>query len=203
MIQLVSARAAEWLAALHERAVQERAAPHDARSLVAAAFSLADQISAPGIIDVAAELEAELTAAHDPLVASHGDFHPKNVLFDGTSLSIIDLDKLAEREASFDAGDAIGQLLIMAYYQFSSTERGALAARAFWHHYARLTGASPERTTMHIRRAIIQALAFKVALGSRALRPVPRLEDWMSLIVASNDALEPDEIIERSAGLGI
>jgi aminoglycoside phosphotransferase (APT) family kinase protein len=154
-----------------------------------------------GLVELASELSSELSRSEEPLVASHGDYHPKNVLSDGSTISVIDLDKLAEREASFDCGDAIAQLLIMSYYTFSSTERGMIAARAFWRRYARLSGASPTRTAMHICRAVIHALAFKHALGLRAQSPVPGLAEWTSLVVAVADDRDPESIIEKSAAL--
>jgi hypothetical protein len=202
-IMRVSARAAEWLAALHHVSLGTGTAARDGSSLEDAAMSLI--VHRPRlslrVVELARLLDRELAATEDHLVASHGDYHPKNVLSNGSAVFVIDLDKAAARETSFDAGEAIAQLLIMSYYETGATVRGATAALAFWRRYAQLVAVSPARTGMHIERALIRSLAYKQVLGSRSENPVPALEQWLLLVVGSVDDLEPESIIERSMSL--
>jgi hypothetical protein len=202
-IKRISARAAEWLAALHNVSVGDHIAARLDSTLEAATISLTSDYPriALRVAELARLLDQELTGPEDPLVVSHGDYHPKNVLSDGSTVFVIDLDKVATRETSFDAGDAIAQLLIMSYYDTGATGLGATAALAFWRRYAQLVSVSPARTGMHILRALIRSLAYKQILGSQSENSVPALEQWLLIVVGSVDDLDPESIIERSMSL--
>jgi thiamine kinase-like enzyme len=199
-ITLVSTYAAEWLVAIHDVSLSDHAAARVDSSVEAAAKSLTIENPrvATRVVELARLLDRELAVPQDPLVASHGDYHPKNVLSDGSTVFVIDLDKAAIRESSFDAGDAIAQLMTMSFYDIGATDRGATAALAFWRRYAQLASVSPARTGMHILRALIRSLAYKQILGSQSENPVPALEHWLKLVVRSIDDLDPESIIEAS-----
>jgi Phosphotransferase enzyme family len=202
-ITRVSARAAEWVAALHHVSSGTCTEARADSSLEAAAMCLTIDYPrvALRLVELARLLDRELAATEDPLVASHGDYHPKNLLSNGSTVFVIDLDKAAPRETSFDAGEAIAQLLVMSYYETGATVQGATAALAFWRRYAQLVSVSPERTGMHIGRALIRSLAYKQILGSQSETRVPALEQWLLLAVGSVDDLDPESIIEKSMSL--
>lgn len=97
-----------------------------------------------------------------PLAPSHGDYHPMNIFLTPSVTTVIDFDTFALREAAFDVGYAIGQLLIMSYFQAGGFEPGAAAAMAFWNHY-QLTGTAPwDRVAVQIARTFLQSLHYEL-----------------------------------------
>lgn len=202
-IEAASRLPAQWLAKLHSVVGLARPTTPDLSSLEGAASTLAKAYPRRGarLVDDARLLVDELTHAQDPLLFSHGDYHPKNVLCDGSTLVVVDLDKVATREASFDCGDAIAQLLVMSHYELATTAPGAMAATAFWRQCADSTSASPARTALHIRRALTQTLAYKHLLGGAARSGREDLERWVALLVDSAADRDPDSIIDRSKAL--
>jgi hypothetical protein len=126
-------------------------------------------------------LRAALDASPDPFVPSHGDFHLKNLLSYGESTVSIDVDKLGTREASFDVGDAIGQLLVMSHFGYGTLSCGVVAADAMWSRYKQGGVATAERTALHTARSILRSLAYKYRLARGAGEPPPVLDPWLRL----------------------
>ncbi len=119
-----------------------------------------------------------------PVIAAHGDYHPKNVLIVGDVVTAIDFDAAACRDAAFDPGYAIGQALIMPFF-WHGTEAmslGADAASAFWKTYQDGGGKAEEpRLTTYIARTVLQALHYACWIKRRRLRE--GLAPWPRLIV--------------------
>jgi hypothetical protein len=126
-------------------------------------------------------LRTELNASADPLVPSHGDFHLKNLLRYNGSVVSIDVEKLGMREASFDVGDAIGQLLVMTHFGYGTLARGAEAAAVMWSRYRETGAATAERTALHTARSILRSLTFKYRLAQAAGEVPPVLYPWLHL----------------------
>jgi hypothetical protein len=161
-----SRRAADWLAALECAEVDAplrdplepaRAVRRFADELAAAYPDHAERLAA-----LAERLARRLEDGGTATVPSHGDFHPKNVFLAGEVATVIDLDTFGAREAGFDAGYAVGQLLVMSRFRLGTFGPGARAATAFWERYAE-SGAAPwERLAAHVGRTLMQSLHFEL-----------------------------------------
>ncbi|MDQ4130939.1 MAG: phosphotransferase, partial [Actinomycetota bacterium] len=143
---------------------------------------------------LAASLLDRLGSPREPLVASHGDLHPKNLLIDGEVVTAVDFDTFARREPAFDVGYAIGELLIMSLLRLGDASPGSTAAAAFWFRYRELGGtANPDRVALHVGRTFLQSLHYELCVlrNSRdeLLRRWPELAwEWMD-----SDGLAPLE----------
>jgi phosphotransferase family enzyme len=95
-----------------------------------------------------------------PLMPSHGDFHPKNVVLTDGLATVIDFDTFGLREPAFDVGHAMAQLLIMSHFRLGDIAPGAEGAASFWQRYAQ-DGAAPwSRVALHICRTYIEILHY-------------------------------------------
>jgi Phosphotransferase enzyme family len=139
-------------------------------------------------------LRTELTASADPMVPSHGDFHLKNLLRHKGSIVSIDVDKLGTREASFDVGDAIGQLIVMSHFGHGTLARGVEAAAAMWNRYRESGVATAERIVLHAARSIIKSLVFKYRLAQAAGEAPPVLHPWIAIARHCLEARDPEEL---------
>ena len=99
-----------------------------------------------------------------PLVPSHGDYHPENVLLDGAVTSVIDLDDLGRREAAYDVGYAIGQLLVMSRFRMGGLGPGAAAALSFWGRYEDEGEARWPRVAAQAARTFLQSLHYELCV---------------------------------------
>lgn len=97
-----------------------------------------------------------------PLVPSHGDYHPMNIFLTSTFTTVIDFDTFALRDAAFDVGYSIGQLLIMSYFQTGAFDLGAEAALDFWHRYQSSGKAPWNRVAVQIARTFLQSLHYEL-----------------------------------------
>ncbi len=107
-----------------------------------------------------------------PVIAAHGDYHPKNVLIAGDIVTAIDFDAAACRDTAFDPGYAIGQTLIMPFFWrgIEAMSLGADAASAFWRAYQDGGGRAEEpRLTAYIARTVLQALHYACWIKRRRL----------------------------------
>jgi hypothetical protein len=136
-------------------------------------------------------LTAELGGRIDTEVPSHGDYHPKNVLSDGSTVTVIDFDRFGLREAAYDPGEAIAQLLIMSVFNGEPLARGVQSAEMFWSCYSRAGAASPRRVVVHMFRSVIQVLGYKLLLGS----PLPGIDRWIEFIGVGLSAESPEEAL--------
>lgn len=117
--------------------------------------------------DVLERLEPELQLEL-PRLPSHGDFNPKNVLFAEGAATAIDFDTFGSREAAFDVGYAVAQLLVMSHLTVGDVGPGRDAAVAFWARYVAEGGdAHFERVSVHVARTLVQSLHFElITLGT-------------------------------------
>ncbi|HKH12341.1 MAG TPA: phosphotransferase [Rubrobacter sp.] len=95
-------------------------------------------------------------------VLSHGDYHPDNVRISRGAVTVIDFDNFGRREAAYDVGYAIGQLMIMSYIRSGDFGAGARAAAAFLERYDEGGGAPPERVGAHVSRTFLQSLHYEL-----------------------------------------
>jgi aminoglycoside phosphotransferase (APT) family kinase protein len=119
---------------------------------------------APRLEALAARLLPPLGSWDGPLVPSHGDYHPENVFLAPGFTTAIDHDHLGRREAAFDVGYAIAQLLIMSYFRTGRFSAGAHAARAFWRRYAHTGRAIWPRVRVHVARTFLQSLHYELCV---------------------------------------
>jgi hypothetical protein len=135
-----------------------------------------------GIASLTMRVGRALATSADPIVPSHGDFHLKNVMVCGDTTVAIDLDKLAAREASFDVGDAMGQLLVMSHFGYGTLATGWRVAAEMWNVYRQVGRATAERTALHVARSILSSLIYKVRLARAAGESPPLLDPWLKLV---------------------
>ena len=122
--------------------------------------------------------EGPLATAEGPpdMVLSHGDFTPAQLLLDGTSVGIVDLDTMCWADPALDLGRFLAQLELLA------VKRGGLAAAplvhdltgAFLAGYAELT----QRTAAAAAATDRIALYRTTTLARTALRSCRQLKDY-------------------------
>lgn len=163
---VVSARAGAWLVQLQRSPVSAEAKSWtgDVDSAQRFAQELASTFPqhASRLEPVAERLMQILRAESIPLVPSHGDYHPKNVFLTRRLTTVIDFDTVGLREAAFDVGYAIGQLLIMSYFQIGDFAPGASAALAFWRRYTVGGQATWTRVAVQVARTFLQSLHYEL-----------------------------------------
>jgi aminoglycoside phosphotransferase (APT) family kinase protein len=119
---------------------------------------------APRLEQVGTRLRSELQPGDRQLVPSHGDYHPKNVFVAREWVTVIDFDTFGLREAAFDVGYAIGQLVIMSVFRTGDLASGVEAASAFWRRYRKSDLAPWRRVTVHIARTFLQSLHYELCV---------------------------------------
>lgn len=169
-----SARVAAWLVRLQQTPLQRTPLGERVRvdsTLASRVERYTTELSAPTHRAAASRLERMgerlvQSIAPDPVLAlSHGDLHPKNVLVHDGVVTVIDLDTFALREAAFDVGYAIGQLLIMSRLRLGRTTEGAREALGLWRAYVEAGGtATWERTAFHVARTFLQSLHYELCV---------------------------------------
>ncbi|MBY8889262.1 aminoglycoside phosphotransferase family protein [Streptomyces sp. PTM05] len=157
--------------------------------------------------ELAGRLERALvpTAGEAP-VASHGDFHPRNVLVDWSSstdqpcVTAIDLDHAGRREPAFDVGYALWQVLVTAHHLGLEVEQAAPAAHRLWTSYRDGGGlATEERVTVQMIRAFVQVTHFEhLGFGGA---PLASLLEW-ARIAARISRHGPDILANPDIGAG-
>lgn len=163
-LRAASNRAAAWLTRLQRsgvvapaQGVEEELAR--TRQFVEELGRLYPQLR-PGLRSLFERLALRFQADPGPLMPSHGDFHPKNVLLTDGLATVIDFDAFALREPAFDVGHAMAQLLIMSHFRLGDIAPGAAAAASFWQRYEQ-DGAAPwSRVALHICRTYIEILHY-------------------------------------------
>jgi hypothetical protein len=194
-LRAVSSGAAEWLLKLQDSRVAgpRRSARTELHNLKTAASVVARQT--PGLRTTlrgaVIRLGADLGGRADVAVPSHGDYHPKNVLSDGSTVTVIDFDRFGPREAAYDPGEAIAQLLIMSVFNGDTLARGVQSAQRFWRSYSSRGTASPRRVVVHMFRTVIQVLGYKLLLGS----PLPGIDRWVDFIGRGVGTESPEEAL--------
>jgi aminoglycoside phosphotransferase (APT) family kinase protein len=133
-----------------------------------------------------------LRADRSPLVPSHGDFHPKNVLLCDQWVAVIDFDHFGRRVPAFDIGYAIGQLYIMSYLRLGDFASGANASAAFWNRCHLAGRARWSDVAVHVARTFMQSLHYELYVlktGQTALVPL-----WLRM---AETFLASDDLPER------
>jgi hypothetical protein len=200
----VSARAASWLVKLQRHpasapvvAAADRAAEHAWASELGLAFP--QYARRLGLI--AEHLARRLQREPGPLVLSHGDFHPKNILVTTASTTVIDFDHFGAREAAFDVGYAIAHLLSGSYLKLGTLAPGGRASLAFWRRYEQ---DAPEvawpRVAAQVARTLLQITHFMLC-PMQADRP-DVLELFPDLMEACLDSKDPTPLEALLDGAG-
>ncbi|HLF72704.1 MAG TPA: phosphotransferase [Anaerolineales bacterium] len=161
-----SARAAAWLLRLQHSGLAggPRAREDAVESVQRWSQELAETFPrhARRLESVARRLAPVLGADGIPLAPSHGDYHPMNIFLAPALTTVIDFDTFGLREPAFDVGYAIGQLLIMSYFQTGAFGPGAGAALAFWRQYQTGGGATWDRVAVQAARTFLQSLHYEL-----------------------------------------
>jgi hypothetical protein len=134
---------------------------------------------APLLEPVFGRLLERLPEAGGP-VPSHGDFHPDNVFISPGAVTAIDFDNFGSREAGYDVGYAIGQLLIMSRLRSGDFRTGARAAADFWRRYEDGGVATPDRVGVHVARTFVQSLHYELVTFDNGR--VDLIEPWTDQI---------------------
>ncbi len=117
------------------------------------------------ILGLATELDRRLRADTSPLVPSHGDLRPTNVLLDGQwTTTVIDFDHFGSRSAAFDIGYAIGQLHLMSHLRLGDLAPGASASAAFWRGCQLAGRARWADVAAHVARTLLQRLSYELCV---------------------------------------
>lgn len=188
-----STEAARWLIQLQETTVHGDAMgwERDVASVRRQAEELTATFPAHAarLDHLASRLTERLRAPEVPLVAAHGDYHPKNVFLAPDHVTVIDFDTFGRREAAFDVGYAIGQLLIISYLRLGGFAPGARAALAFWHHYGARGAAPWSRVAPHMARTFLQSLHYELCTLRNGR--VDLLALWADRIEEGLEATDP------------
>ncbi len=202
-LRRASARAAAWLLLLQRRPVTGEVYPWRdglaAAQRFTAELSLAYPRFASRLQALTQRLTPRLNAQDVPLVPSHGDYHAKNVFLSNGLTTVMDFDTFGLREAAFDVGYAIGQMLIMSRLRLGRLAPGAEAAAAFWRRYRRGGQAVWTRVAAHVARTFLQSLHFELCTLHN--NRVELLDMWPHLMEEWLDSHGPgtlEDIIRRS-----
>lgn len=187
-LRSASDRSARWLVRLQESGMpgdaHESSEELSALSRIVTELSRVHPAGEARFRALGEELALRLLEEGGPLVPAHGDFHPKNVLLDDARNTLIDLDRARNeiidldgarntvidfdhaglREAGFDVGYAIGQLLVISYLRHGTLLPGAEAAAAFWRSYRERGRAPRRRVCIHVARTLFQSLHFELCV---------------------------------------
>jgi aminoglycoside phosphotransferase (APT) family kinase protein len=182
-----SRHAARWLDVLQRVPPPRflRAEPYPYRLAERAgrlAAACGDPVAGRRLRTVAGEVAAELAAGagDQPLVVSHGDFHPKNVIVGGGVVTVVDLDRLGLREPAADAGRALGQLVSMSVAATGSAGPGVTAGRAFARAYGERSRVPWHRVAPHTVATLIECMDYRIALGGGTWPGAPR--EWAAAL---------------------
>jgi hypothetical protein len=107
------------------------------------------------------EVEGAMAAAQ-PLVVSHGDFHPMNLYFSSDGrVTPIDLDTFSVRESAVDVAYCLAQTAIFGFHVFGSIA----ATREARDTFLRCAPEAPrERIEMHIRFTLLRSLHYDLCI---------------------------------------
>jgi len=148
---------------------------------------------------IAGRLARILRVEGTPLVPSHGDYHPKNIFLAPEATTVIDFDTFGRREAAFDVGYTIGQLLIMSYFRTGDFSPGASMALAFWRHYEDDGRAPWPRVARQVTRTFLQSLHYELCTLRNGR--VELLDLWAGLMEKWLDSEGPEtleDLVRRS-----
>lgn len=197
-----SARAAAWLIRLQRVALRPPRA--DPGVLAAAAQHQAEAVAAlypaqgARVAALGRHAASLLRAAAGRPVPSHGDFIPKNVVLTRTLTTVVDLDTFALREPAFDAGSAVGHLLVTSWRHTGGFAAGARGGLAFWRRYRRERSATWPRVAAHVCRMLLQGLHYE--LCTRRSGDLALLRAWSDAIeatLARTDTAPLEELCTR------
>jgi len=135
---------------------------------------------ASSLRSIAADIDQRLAQAPADLVASHGDFHPSNVILGDDATTVIDFDTFGARAAAFDVGYAIGQLLVMSQLRLHTLGPGAAAAAHLWKCYSGEGSARWAQVRVHVARTLLQSLHYELVVLRNGR--VQLLDLWSRLI---------------------
>jgi phosphotransferase family enzyme len=192
-----SSRSAAWLSRLQRSGVVAR--PYEVGEEVGEAERYVRELTrrypalGPRLKALLERLGPRLEAEELPLVPSHGDFHPKNILLTDGLTTVIDFDSFGMREAAHDVGYVMGQILIMSHFRLKDVAPGAEAAIAFWERYQKDGPAPWSRVAVHMSRTYLRILHY-VLCALDTERPEllelwpPLMEYWLES--DGSDAIE-------------
>lgn len=179
-----SALATDWLAEKEQREMTMEVLQDQIQEL-----ALSFPLAAPRLEIIGQQLLRQCTTlANDALpVPSHGDYHGGNVLLTPTMTTVIDFDAFGLRDASFDAGYCIAQLLSMSYFRSGSLAAGAKAAARFWLTYSEQGGQAPwSRVAIQVSATLLQILHYTLcAMHSDRVDILPWWLDMVELWINS------------------
>ncbi len=192
--QRAAAQAASWLVRLQQSSLHIPLMENESmsRASVATLRRQAQELATafPSIAGRLESLSEQLLASRLseqlPLVASHGDYHPGNVFLAGTTITVIDFDAFGLRDAAFDAGYCIAQLLSMSYFHTGYLAPGVQAAALFWRTYEKQGGqAAWPAVAARVASTLLQVLHYTLyAMGSgrRDILPwwLDLIEQWLA-----------------------
>ena len=151
------ADAAVVAAALHSSALPLPAV----RSIDSELGEMGDHVAlvralAPGLAEVLEPMLGTIVRAASatdplPLVPTHGDFTPSQLLSDGAGCGLVDFDSMALGEPALDLGQYLGYLRLAAAKAGCPADVGAELGRAFLARYAASAGIPLETLTARTR----------------------------------------------------
>lgn len=163
----VSRKAAGWLLRLQGSPVGAEGRESEEAPALAPKLARGYPRYAPRVTRLAERIAETSGTGAVTLVPSHGDYHPENVLLGTDAVTVVDLGNLGRRDAAYDVGYCVGQLLIRSYLGGGGFAPGARAADAFWGRYASEGPAAWPRVAAHAARAFLQGLHYELCiLGS-------------------------------------
>src|SRR5439155_13818419 len=158
-----------WLAALHQCEVQVPSISIECEGVSQWATELAEAVpdGAQQLDAIAKGIRQALAYEAARLVPSHGDFHPKNIMIQGTQrVTGIDLDKFGAREAEADIGWFLMRTAAFGFFKTGSFKATEFARRAFITCYEAETGEPirTDRAGLHMAMAFLKNLHFELVL---------------------------------------
>jgi len=166
---LAATDCARWLAALHQSGVPAAAVSREHEGVSQWVDDLrqfvpnhTEQLDA-----IAKRIQDTLASDMNGLVPTHGDFHPMNVLIDGTQrVCGIDMDKFAAREPETDIGWFLMQSAGFGFFKSGTFNATEIARQTFIETYQAETGHKirGDRAGLYMAMAFLKNLHFELVL---------------------------------------
>jgi aminoglycoside phosphotransferase len=129
-------------------------------------------------------LNALVAIEGGPVVATHGDYQPKNIYVDGDRVTVIDWDRGALGHPGRDLGHFLGQCLTMSYVKSGTFEAVRPWNDAFLEGYV---GTAPpgweDAVGPYVARTILEVLYYKLVV--KPVRDPSFFDSWLTQLAQS------------------
>jgi hypothetical protein len=132
----------------------EETTPRDAVAQLATAYPE----DARRLRTLGGRVDAALAGGEHRVVPSQGGLGPDEVVVDGRTVTVLDVDRVALREAAHDVGRTIAHLLITSGFRLADMRPGVRAAGALWRRYEASGSATWRQVRAHAAAGFVLSL---------------------------------------------